>query len=258
MTETAAPPKLLPTQKTPPKLGLNSMKLLLWGPPKVGKTTLAAEFDPDRTLFLATEPGLSGLETFQVPIRTWAEFLQVMEELKGEEHPYKLIVVDTVDELARMCSEHVVEGLNAGLSKPNKGYVHVSDFEWGKGQNAVAEEFRLRCARLCTLGAGVIFISHAKESTKKDRTGKELTVFSPDVGAKGQRQWLLGFVDYIFFASVEDGEDGAARRVLHTRPTETYEAGNRGAPLPDPLELDAKAVRKALGDAAKQTKDAAA
>jgi SpoVK/Ycf46/Vps4 family AAA+-type ATPase len=71
MTTTAPKPvSILPKQKTPPSLSLETSKLLVYGPPGIGKSTLAASIDPDRTLFLATEPGLGGLEVFQREIRS--------------------------------------------------------------------------------------------------------------------------------------------------------------------------------------------
>jgi hypothetical protein len=234
----------LPTEKTKPTLGVENLKAVLYGQPKVGKSTFASQLDPDHTLFIATEPGLDGLSVYQTPCRDWGQFREIGADLATGDHDFKLVVVDTVDELQRMCGSYVIEGLAGNRT----GFVHASDFEYGKGWEAITSEFRLRVAKLCTLGLGVVFISHAKEATKTDRVGREITTISADVGQKGSRQWLLGYVDYILYAAAEQIEDGD-RRVLHTQASETYEAGGRGVPLPDPLPLDALAFRKALEDA---------
>lgn len=251
MTKTAQPPAqqtLLPAEKTAPTLSPETAKTLLYGPPKIGKSTLASGINPDETLFIATEPGLSALSVYSVDCPTWERFREIGGELANTSHRFKLVVVDTADELQRMCADHVIQGLNAGLRTPKTGYVHASDFDYGKGWSAVTEEFRLRVARLCSLGLGVVFVSHAKESVVKDRTGLELTKYAPNVGDKGSRQWLLGFVDFILFATTIAGEDGE-ERVLRTIPTETFEAGGRYT-LPDPLPLDAAALRTAMSEAA--------
>jgi hypothetical protein len=157
-----------------------------------------------------------------------------------------MVVVDTVDELTRMCVEYVLGELNTREKNPRQGFLHASDFEYGKGWDAVTEEFRLRNARLCSLGMGVVYVSHAKEGTVKGRTGEELTTYQPKIGQRGSRDWLVGFVDYILLARAEGDE-----RVLRTRPTEQYEAkSRRQGELPDPLPLDAQKLREALGKGA--------
>ncbi|HOK47887.1 MAG TPA: AAA family ATPase, partial [Bryobacteraceae bacterium] len=59
----------LPTKKTPPRANLGDYSILIYGPTKIGKTTLASQFP--EALFLATEPGLNALEAYQIPITSW-------------------------------------------------------------------------------------------------------------------------------------------------------------------------------------------
>ena len=228
----------LPTSKTPPRTGIENKKILIAGAQKVGKSTLAAGFDPDHTLFVATEPGLDAHEVYQEQCDSWTKFREIGQDLAKGDHPFKYVVIDTVDVLATFCADHVMEGMarSEGLS----GFVHPSDFGYGKGWRAVEDEWKLRVAKLCSLGFGVIFISHLKESTVKTKVG-ETTVFSPEVGQKAQREWLLGFVDYILWATIEDD-----KRVLHTQPTALFPvAGGRTIrPMPDPIPLDAKVLRE--------------
>jgi hypothetical protein len=62
---------------------------------------------------------------------------------------------------------------------------------------------------------------------------------------------LLGFVDIIAFVDVEAdrGQDGAItyRRVVRTKPSMHYEAGDRTGRLPEVLPLDYAAFAAALG-----------
>lgn len=229
----------LPTEKSSTTLTPETAKVLLYGAPKVGKTTLAASIDPDRTLFVATEPGHGAMEIFKVPVSSWEEFRQVGPLLaadKGER--FTTVVIDTIDELAKQCQDKVMVDM---------GGTHPSEFEYGKGWNAVATEFKLRVGALCSLGLGVWFVSHAKEEEVKKRVGS-ITVYRPDAPTSA-RKFLTGFCDWILYAEVIQGDDGE-QRVLRTQPAENHEAGGRipegRPPLPDPLPLDAAALREAM------------
>lgn len=229
---------LLPAEKTSPTLDLATAKVLLYGPPKVGKTTLAAGLNPDNTVFLATEAGYGGLSVFKVDIRSWDDFRKVYAELAEAGHTYKTVVVDTVDMLFQLC-------LDAACSE--LGVKHPADAEWGKGWQAVADKWRLGVGLLASLGMGVWFISHAKPVEIEQRVGKR-TVTVPTVAPKA-RDFLMGFVDYIFFETIDATAEGEPR-VLRTRPSLDYEAGQR-LPLPDPIALPAedpaRPLREAMG-----------
>jgi hypothetical protein len=199
---------VLPTERVTTGGDWSTKKLLVYGPQKVGKSTLAAELDPDNSLFILTEPGADHLSIKPVPCGSWEDFLKIGQALQGAirdlgRPPYKFIVVDTVDELARMCGASVLTHLAEGTKDMDpKGVLHASDFEYGKGWEAEAEEFRKRIARLCNLGMGVVFISHEKEAQVTLPNGATVNMLSPDVGHKQMRKWLLGYVDFIFHAEV--------------------------------------------------------
>ena len=58
--------------------------VLLYGTPKVGKTTLAAQFP--KNLLLAFEPGYNALNNKMVqPITRWSEFKTVINQLAKDE-----------------------------------------------------------------------------------------------------------------------------------------------------------------------------
>lgn len=231
----------LPSEKQAPTLTPEHMKALLFGPPKVGKTTFVAELDPDNTLFLACEPGVGALEVYTVPITSWTEFREVGAELVKQPGRFKTLAIDTVDELYRMCSDHVCA---------EHGVKHPSDLEYGKGWSLVSDEWRLRVGKLAGLGLGVWFISHAKETEVPVRVGK-VTKTVPTMAGQA-RSHVLGFCDFIFLAAFEGGDEEEGRRVLYTAPSEQWEAGGRvprdAKPLPNPLPLDAKALKKAMAE----------
>ena len=231
----------LPTEKAIAKMGLASLKMMLYGPPKVGKSTFASELANDETLFLDTEGGLQAIDAFKLRVSDWPQFVHAIEELRKSER-FKIIVVDTVDTLARMCTDHVLTGLSGGAR--GAVYVHASDFEYGKGWDAIAEEFRVRIGQLAGLGRGVIFISHTKEAKVTLPNGLEVDKLAPDVGQKGMRKFLLGFVDLIGYAHIRDD-----KRVLQLQPSVTVDAGGRtkrDKALPETIPLEGKAFNAML------------
>lgn len=205
----------LPTEKTAPSLSATTAKVLLYGPPKIGKTTLAGTLNPDHTLVLATEAGQGALEAYIQPIQTWEDFRNVYAALASTEHHYKTVVVDTVDLLHEMCSHAVMAEL---------GIQHPSDLEWGKGWKAVSDKFKLAIGGLTNLGLGIWFISHAKDVEIKQRIGT-ITRSTPSVSG-ASRDFLTGFCDHIFYMTSVDTEAGE-QRVIKTDASEYWEAGSR-------------------------------
>lgn len=231
---------LLPTEKTAPSLSATTSSVLLFGPAKIGKSTLAADLDPDHTIFLATEPGLNAQEVFVVPIESWEHFREVGAELAKGEHEFTTVVIDTVDELYKLCADSVLKKL---------GVAHPSDLEYGKGWAAVTDEFRLRVPKLAGVG-GLWFISHSKEVEIKQRVGT-LTKIVPSLSG-GAAKFLEQFCDFIFYVGSEQTADGDVR-ILRTQATENFGAGGR-LTLPDPLLMPvtgpAGPLRDAMNDAA--------
>lgn len=105
---------MLPTKKREQVIGLNGLIVYLYGPPKVGKTTFAANLETKngKVLFLDCEGGTLRIEPdcFDVQIRTWPEFVQAVEELhKNPDHGFGVIVVDSMTELRDQLVRHVCQ-----------------------------------------------------------------------------------------------------------------------------------------------------
>ncbi len=220
---------MLPSVRTPPQLSLSRLIILLYGMSKIGKSTLCSY--ADGALFLATEAGLNALEVYQVMISTWDEFLAACREIAEGKHPFKTIVIDTVDNLYRLCSEHFCRKL---------GVMHESDLSYGKGFSLVNNEFSRALTRLSMLPYGLYLVSHAEEREVETRTGK-VTRIGPTLPGKA-RKIVLGLVDVILYADVEvkpgPGGKPVVRRVLRTKPGANYEAGDRTGRLPEVIDFD--------------------
>lgn len=232
---------MLPTKKTPPKRELSDLSALVWGRYKLGKTSWCAQ--APEAVFLATEPGLNHLEVYQVPITTWEELLEACAEIAAGKHGFKTIVLDTVDNAFRLCSDHVCAKHKID---------HESDLGYGKGHALIRNEFQRVLTKLAFLPYGLFLISHAQEREIETRTGK-FRRFEPTLPDR-VRKLVLGMVDLILYCDLEtiSGEDGrpASRRVMRTKPSPLYDAGDRTGCLPETIPLNYEAFVEAFRQAA--------
>lgn len=220
---------LLPTAKTPPKPDLADLTVLLYGATKIGKSSWCS--NAEGALFLSTEPGLNSLEVFQVPITSWDDLLAACAEIAEGKHPYKTIVIDTVDNAYRMCAEYVCRKFKVE---------HEADLAYGKGYSLVLGEFQRVLNKLAFMPYGLFLVSHSQNVEIETRTGK-YTRTVPTLPEKA-RKIVLGLVDMVLFCDIEAavGSEGrtVARRVIRTKPSLHYEAGDRTGRLPEVLDLD--------------------
>ena len=216
---------LLPTTKTNPKSNLEEYTILIYGPPKIGKSTLASQFDSP--LFLATEAGLNALSVYQTPIIAWEEFLNACKEIATGKHDFKTIVIDTIDNLHKYCREYV---------RRKNGFTHESDLDFGKGWDLTKDEFIRALTKLSLLPYGLVMISHAEVVEIKTRTAK-INKSVPTM-QKNARAVVLGMADMILFCDTVVTEKEGEKRIIRTKPLENWEAGDRTGKLPAVLPLN--------------------
>ncbi len=236
----------LPQAKAKPNRDLSSKTILLYGPPKIGKSTLASRF-PD-ALFMECEPGLGELEVFKVPTHNWTDFLAACKLVAEGNHKFKTIVVDTIDNAFKSCSEHVCHENNVQ---------YEGDLSHGKGWALVKNEWHRVLTRLASLPYGLVLISHSVDKRMETRTG-EVTKTQPSLPDRA-RAVVLGLVDMVLYCDTVacKGEGGAVeiQRIMRTKPHPRYEAGDRTGRLPEVLPLDFGAFKAAFDGKAGKKKE---
>lgn len=214
---------MLPKEKSKPTADFSDKITLIYGPPKIGKSTLASQFPG--ALMLDTEDGLRSLEAFKVRIYDWDCLLRTIQELRAG-HSFQTVVVDTIDMLYYFCEQYIVDK-HRGDKVP---WEDIGDGAYGRGFREMKKEFISQMNGLKSLGLGLVFISH---STSKDdeTTGKERIM--PSLADRG-REIVEAMCDFIFYCD--------PTRKLKTKPTQKYIAGDRTGTLPETIPMDVGAL----------------
>ena len=233
----------LPTKKKPINTDPWAYTCLLYGPTKIGKTSFCAAND---ALFLCTEPGTEALSTYEIQITGWGDLFAASQALtkayKAEEKlPYTSIVIDTIDNAWSFCQADVCRRLNIK---------HPSDASYGKGWDAVKREFRDTLLAFSRLPVGLWMISHSKTTTIETEGAPDYDRTTPTLPGSA-REIVLGLCDMVLFADFHsEVKKGKVKqyRVIRTKPTASYDAGDRTGKLPEIISLDYYKFMKSFGE----------
>lgn len=219
----------LPTSKQKPIHDIDKISMILYGQPKIGKSTFASRFE--NAFFIATEPGLNHLETYNLRANSWRDIENIVYDLETEGNTFSPIVIDTVDNMWEFCISEICNRNNVS---------NISEMPFGKGYKQAEAEFNGIIKRLVQLETGMIFISHQSYETNIQTDGSEIKKFMPSIDQRA-RKIVMPLVDVIAFASIEytlnDAGERQERRVLHTQPSPLWEAGDRTGKLPASMPL---------------------
>lgn len=147
------------------------LKLLLFGPAKTGKTTLAAT--APKVLFLDTEGGTMSIRDTDADvlrIMDWAQMDGIVKELTMGGHGYESVVLDSVTMLQEIAGEKA--GLLSMVLDP-KG-------EPRQAYGAIGAMIRHKIIQLNTLPMNVIFIAQLRERDAVDMEAGQYPL-TPDV-----------------------------------------------------------------------------
>lgn len=222
----------LPKKKSEVKKNIEDYIVLLYGEPKIGKTTFCSQFEDP--LFLLTEAGTNALSVYSLNITSWLEFKEavslIVKSIKQGDFKFKTIVIDTFDNLCNLCTEYCMK---------ENGASHPSDIPFGKGYDIIGKEMLKALTFLSLLPVGLVLTCHEKTEEIKTRTSSYNKVMPSPSGV--YRRIIVGMSDIVLYAQSAQTKDSDGKvvnkRVLRTKTTEYWEAGDRTNSLPETLDF---------------------
>ena len=163
----------------------NPKSLLLYGAPKVGKTTALSQLD--NCLIIDTEGGANMVEGYVESIDNREELIELLKQAQ-DGHDYKYVAIDTIDKIATWAEQAVCKEESVSA---------VQDLAFGKGFGLVREKVLNTVGILKTIFPHVIIIGHRKwaravvdskaivEPESLDLTGKLKNMLMADCDAIG-------------------------------------------------------------------------
>lgn len=219
----------------------SAMKVVLYGPEGIGKSTLAAKF-PD-PLFIDTEGSTKFMDVARTdrPV-SWAQLIDQVQCVWEDPSLCRTLVIDTADWAEQLCIASFCAG---------KKISGIEEIGYGKGYVYIAEDFGRLLNTLGDItekGVHVVLTAHAK--MRKFEQPDEMGAYDrwelklQKSVAPLVKEWadLLLFANYKTLAVAVDKEGRkhkaqGGRRVLYTTHHPCWDAKNRLG-LPEELPMD--------------------
>jgi hypothetical protein len=211
-------PITLPTAPSPAE-GQAPRIMILYGPPKVGKTTLLSAIPG--ALILDLEDGSDFVSAMKLKLQNPLQIKSFVDEVAKAKQPYPIVAIETLDRLEMWAEAEATRQYKASIQGKNFNEDSVLSLPKGGGYYYLRNVFYNFFITLCTSAKYVIFTGHVKD--------KMLTIDSKDVTAADLdltgkiRNIVCAYSDAI--GHVYRDKDG--KLSISFKTTETMQCGSR-------------------------------
>jgi len=195
-------------------------QLLLFGPPKVGKTTLLSHFhqvfpDNKKMLILDLEEGGHAISGFVHHIKNLQEFKLFAKEIVNGEHDFTHVAIDVIDQLVMWLDSYAV-WLHNKINETK--FIYINDIPYGAGTAKSREELN-RLLNFIKKRVNLIIVGHRKVAME---VGTTFDPTSLDMVGKTRNQ-VCGMSDAIGYVFRDDQN----QLMISFQSTGTLDAGSR-------------------------------
>ena len=177
--EQTLPKTKIPVARKSPK------NMIIYGPPKIGKTTALSNLDG--CLIIDLEQGSDMVEALKIKAKNLSELAQIGKAIMNDGKPYKYIAIDTVTKLEEWCESEgkkIYQNTPMGknFDKDKKG-ISVLSLPNGAGYLYLRMAYKRWIERLGHLADHIILVGHLKDKFI-EKKGKEVSSKDLDLTGK--------------------------------------------------------------------------
>lgn len=164
-----------------PALRKSPKRLIIYGPPKVGKTTTVCKLP--NSLLIDCENGSDYVEAVKIKANTLGELYNILEAIHQEKNPYKYVIIDTIDTVEDWCIQRGT--ILYKMSPQGKNFTgnNVLVLPNGAGYLWLRIAFHEVLDKIVKVAPNIILIGHIRDKMLEE-AGKEVQAKDLDLTGK--------------------------------------------------------------------------
>ena len=204
------------------KFDPNKVKFLVYGESGVGKTVFASTWP--NPVFLDIDKGMASVnrEVHRISIDSWDDLVEATDFLANEEHPFKTVVLDSLNELQYLSMRNVIQSFPS-IRRSYDSLASISDY--GK----MLDDFDKIVRFIKSMDTNVVFIAQVAQREF------ETDPVQPQFTGKSTARNISRMMDIVGYLDKRDSAEGAKTRLMIFDAV-NYVSKDRSGKLPQQVE----------------------